>query len=434
MLWVYVPRGTSLDRIPVAADVDVPESAVWFDLVNPNSLEDKIVERQVGIAVPTREEMQEIEVTSRLYVENGARYMTATLMCQSDTDTPKTTPVTFILSGHRLITVRYDEPRPFMIVGNKLARTCPAGANGESVLMDLLDAVIDRSADILERIGAEVDQVSHDIFEPEADHKRSHHDILKVIGRKGDLTSKVRESLVSIGRVLLYLANEADSMRWAKETRSQLRGMQRDVQSLSDHATYLSNKITFLLDAVIDRAADILERIGVEVDQVSHEIFEPEESVTERSKSYQIILKKIGRKGDLTSKVRESLVSIGRLLLYLANEADSMRWAKEPRAQLRGMQRDVHSLSDHAAYLTHKIQFLLDALLGMVTLDQNNVIKIFSVAAVVLLPPSLVGTIYGMNFKHMPELEWTWGYPLSLVLILLAAVLPYYFFKWKKWL
>jgi magnesium transporter len=325
MLSVYVPRGTALDRIPVASDVDVPESAVWFDLVTPTLQEDKIVERQVGIAVPTREEMQEIEVTSRLYVENGARYMTATLMCQSDTDTPKTTAVTFILSGHRLITVRYDEPRPFMIVGHKLARVCPAGASGESVLMELLDAVI-------------------------------------------------------------------------------------------------------------DRAADILERIGVEVDQVSREIFESEESAAERSQSYRNILKTIGRKGDLTSKVRESLVSIGRLLLYLANEADNMRWAKEPRAQLRGMQRDVQSLSDHAAYLTHKIQFLLDALLGMVTLDQNNVIKIFSVAAVVLLPPSLVATVYGMNFKHMPELDWVFGYPLALLLILLAAILPYYLFKWKEWL
>src|SRR5262249_36586177 len=172
--------------------------------------------------------MQEIEVTSRLYVENGARYMTATLMCQSDTETPKTTPVTFILSGHRLITVRYDEPRPFMIVGNKLARICLPTVNGESVLMDLLDAVIDRAADILERIAAEVDQLSHGIFEPEderGDHTRNYNEILKVIGRKGDLTSKVRESLVSIGRLLLYLANEADSMRWAKEQRAQLRGM-----------------------------------------------------------------------------------------------------------------------------------------------------------------------------------------------------------------
>src|SRR5216684_1645729 len=219
MLSVYVPRGTSLDRIPVTSEADVPDSAVWFDLVNPNLQEDKTVERRVGIAVPTREEMQEIEVTSRLYVENGARYMTATLMCQSDTDTPKTTPVTFILSGHRLITVRYDDPRPFMIVGHKLARICPAGASGETVLMELLAAVIDRTADILERIGSEVDQVSHQIFEPEesvTERSKSYQIILKKIGRKGDLTSKVRESLVSIGRLLLYLANEADSMRWAK--------------------------------------------------------------------------------------------------------------------------------------------------------------------------------------------------------------------------
>src|SRR5215470_13783711 len=181
MLSVYVPRGTLLDRVSVASDADIPESAVWFDLVNPNQLEDKMVERRVGIAVPTREEMQEIEVTSRLYVENGARYMTATMMCQSDTATPKTTPVTFILSGHRLITVRYDDPRPFMIVGTKLGRTCPANATGETVLMDLLDAVIDRAADILERIGAEVDQVSHDIFEPDPDKRGSHQEILKAI-------------------------------------------------------------------------------------------------------------------------------------------------------------------------------------------------------------------------------------------------------------
>jgi magnesium transporter len=325
MLWVYVPRGSSLDRVAVVPDQEVPQSAVWFDLVNPNQQEDKVVEQKVGVAVPTREEMQEIEVTSRLYVENGARYMTATLMCQSDSDAPKTTPITFILSGHRLITVRYDEPRPFMMVGNKLARSCSPAVSGESVLMDLLDAVIDRAADILERIGSEVDQISHDIFEPE-------------------------------------------------------------------------------------------------------------EERADRTRSYNQILRAIGRKGDLASKVRESLVSIGRLLLYLANEADSMRWPKEPRALLRGMQRDVHSLSDHAAYLSNKIQFLLDAMLGVVSIEQNNVIKIFSVAAVVLMPPTLIASIYGMNFKHMPELEAVYGYPIALVLMVIAAVLPYYFFKWRKWL
>src|SRR4029077_930194 len=187
------------------------------------------------------------------------------------------------------------------------------------------------------------------------------------------------------------------------------------------------------LDAVIDRAADILERIGADVDQVSHDIFEPQ-GPTVRSRSYNDLLGAIGRKGDLTSKVRESLVSIGRLLLYLANEADSMRWAKESRSLLRGMQRDVNSLSDHAAYLTNKITFLLDAMLGVVTIEQNNVIKLFSVAAVALMPPTLIASIYGMNFRHIPELEWTYGYPFAVVLMILAAILPFVIFKWKKWL
>jgi magnesium transporter len=258
-------------------------------------------------------------------VENGARYMTATLMCQSETAAPRTTAVTFILAGHRLITVRYDEPRPFAIVGNRLARLCPANATGETVMMELLDAIIDRAADILEKIGSDVDQISGDIFEPER---------LKA----------------------------------------------------------------------------------------------------ERSLSYNDILREIGRKGDLTSKVRESLVSINRLLLYLANEADAMKWAKDQRVVLKGMQRDVLSLSDHSTYLSNKITFLLDAMLGVVSLQQNNIIKIFSVAAVVLMPPTLVASIYGMNFKHIPELEWEFGYPLAIVLMLFAAVLPYLFFKWRKWL
>src|SRR5215218_2919564 len=111
-----------------------------------------------------------------------------------------------------------------------------------------------------------------------------------------------------------------------------------------------------------------------------------------------------------------------------------MKWTKVQRAHIKGMQRDVQSLSDHATYLSNKIQFLLDAVLGVVSLQQNNIIKIFSVAAVVLMPPTLVASIYGMNFRHMPELEWTYGYPLALVLMGIAAVLPYLFFKWRKWL
>ena len=324
MLSVYVPHGTSLERIAIEPGAALPDEAVWIDLISPTVAEDKLVEKLLGIAVPTREEMQEIEVSSRLYIENGARYMTATLMCASDTATPKTTPVTFILSNHRLCTVRYDDPRPFAIVEHKLARACPAKVSGELVLMDLLDAVIDRSADIQERIGAEVDQVSHSIFEPDEEAQ---------------------------------------------------------------------------------------------------------------APSYKDVLKALGRKGDLTSKVRESLVSIGRLLSFLANEAEAMKWGKDMRAQLLSMQRDVISLSDHATYLSNKVMFLLDALLGIVSIQQNDIIKIFSIVAVVFMPPTLVASIYGMNFHHnMIELDWQLGYPFALLVMVAAAVGPLLFFKWKKWL
>src|SRR3954453_5865932 len=136
MLFAHIPRGNSLARETVPESGPVPEGAVWFDLITPTVAEDKLLEAALGIAIPTREEMQEIEVSSRLYIENGARYMTATLMCQSDTATPKTTAVTFILSGHRLVTVRYDDPRPFAIVEHRFARNCPPKVTGESILVD----------------------------------------------------------------------------------------------------------------------------------------------------------------------------------------------------------------------------------------------------------------------------------------------------------
>jgi magnesium transporter len=324
MLSAYVPHGSCLERQVVESGSEVPEAAVWIDLVSPGNGEDKKVERVLGIAVPTREEMQEIEVSSRLYTDNGARYMTATLMCQSDTDSPRTTPVTFILSGKRLATVRYDDPKPFSLISNKLGRLCPHNVSGEIVFMDLLDAVIDRAADILERIGVDVDQLSHDIFEPPRTRqgKRVYNRILKTIGRTGDLTSKVRESLVSVGRLLFFLAHEAEGMRWSKENRAQLQVMQRDIQSLSDHSSYINNKITFLLDA----------------------------------------------------------------------------------------------------------------LLGVVSLEQNDIIKLFSVMAVILMPPTLIASVYGMNFAHMPELSWYFGYPFALLLMIAAGALPYFFFKWKRWL
>jgi magnesium transporter len=325
MLTVYVPTDFSLKKVTITDLSAPPENAVWIDLVKPTAAEDHAVERLAGIAVPTREDMQEIEISSRLYIENGARYMTATLMCQSDTDMPRTTAVTFILAGHRLVTVRYDAPKPFALVENKLARACAPNIGGEMVLMELLDAVIDRCADILERAGSEIDQVSHDIFEPES------------------------------------------------------------------------------------------ERHG-------------------HAKQYSQILIAIGRKGDLTSKVRESLVSIGRVVTFMSAVVEGIKWSKDMREQLKTMQRDIGSLTDHASYLSNKITFVLDAMLGVVNLEQNNIIKLFSVMAVVLMPPTLIASIYGMNFKAMPELEWVHGYPMALVMMLAAAIVPYWIFKWKKWL
>src|SRR5271166_1324563 len=214
MFSVFVPTESSLKKAVIEDLTKLPESAVWIDLVNPSAAEDRAVERLTGIAVPTREDMQEIEISSRLYIENGARYMTATLMCAADTENPRTAAVTFILASHRLVTVRYDEPRPFVLVENKLARSCPPAITGEMVLMELLDAVIDRNADILERAGSDMDNISHEIFEPDdaarTGHAKRYSEILIAIGRKGDLTSKVRESLVSIGRVVTFVAAAVD--------------------------------------------------------------------------------------------------------------------------------------------------------------------------------------------------------------------------------
>jgi len=326
MLSAFIPSESSLKKVGGADLAALPEGAVWIDLVKPTAAEDRAVERLAGIAVPTREDMQEIEISSRLYIENGARYMTATLMCAADTEIPRTAAVTFILASHRLVTVRYDEPKPFVLVENKLARSCPPGITGEMVLMELLDAVIDRNADILERAGSDMDTISHNIFEPGGGAR------------------------------------------------------------------------------------------------------------TGQAKRYADILIAIGRKGDLTSKVRESLVSIGRVVTFVAAAVDGVKWSKDMREQLKTMQRDVISLTDHASYLSNKITFALDAMLGVVNLEQNNIIKLFSVMAVVLMPPTLIASIYGMNFKDMPELEWTHGYPLAVVAMLLAAAGPYLYFKWKKWL
>jgi magnesium transporter len=177
----------------------------------------------------------------------------------------------------------------------------------------------------------------------------------------------------------------------------------------------------------------VIEHIGLEVDGISHEVFE--HPVTPRKTGdFQRILRSLGRRGDLISKVRESLVGIGRLVMFFGQAGADAKQAKDLRARLRIMTRDVRSLTEHASFLSGKINFLLDATLGMINIEQNAIIKIFSVVAVVFLPPTLIASIYGMNFDFMPELDWSLGYPLALALMLGSALAPYLFFKRRGWL
>jgi magnesium transporter len=300
---------------------------VWVDLLNPSKDEDALVEKGLGIAVPTREEMAEIEASSRLYQEGGAHYMTALVLHQPDipNEPPIATPITFVLSGTRLVTVRYAEPRAIQIFISRAQKKDAACMSGVAVLVGLLEAIIDREADRVERIQGEVDKLSHTIF-----------------GVKGG------------------------------------------------------------------------ERT--------------------RSLRFDVNIRAIGREGELTSRSRESLLTLGRLLTYLGHVMAERGDDKALKARVKTANRDVQSLADHIGYMSTKITFLLDATLGMINNEQNTIIKIFSVLAVVLLPPTLVGTIYGMNFKHMPELDWVYGYPLALGLMVLAAVLPWLFFRRKGWL
>ena len=189
-----------------------------------------------------------------------------------------------------------------------------------------------------------------------------------------------------------------------------------------------------LIETIMDRAADVLQMTGERIDDLSRSVFEDKTDPGSRNAEYQGTLKALGQWGDLISKQRESLVSIERTLLFLTASYRTSRVPSELREQMRTTLRDLQSLEEHASFQASKIQFLLDATLGLVNLEQNNIIKLFSVMAVVFMPPTLIASIYGMNFKHMPELDVVAGYPLALVLMIVAAVMPYFFFRWKRWL
>ena len=331
MLLIYRPaRETthgdgSLERHVLHPGEAIPDDVLWIDLVEPTRDEDKLVERHLNIQIPTREEMADIEPSEILYHENNARYMTARVLCSSDTESPRLIDVSFILTESALVTVRYGEPRSFTMFTARAGKPGGCRPQPEAVLDGLVETVIDRAAEILGTIGARIDRLSRSVFENE---------------RKG----------------------------------------------------------------------------------------------TRRAASYRAVLKSIGQKNDIISNVRESMMSVERLLLFLSASMPRPQKSRGYQAEWRTAVRDVQSIEEHATFLSNKLQFLLDATLGLVTIEQNDIIKLFSVVSVIFLPPTLVASMYGMNFEIMPELKWELGYPFAIGLMILAGVLPYVFFRWKRWL
>jgi magnesium transporter len=190
-----------------------------------------------------------------------------------------------------------------------------------------------------------------------------------------------------------------------------------------------------LLEAIVDRTADVLEHISGDVDKINQEIFvRRRKEGRHKGQRLEVLISAIGLQGDVAAKARESLASIERLIQY-AGVALPGSFAKgSNRARMKLIARDVRSLEDYVSFLSNKITFLLDATLGLISVEQNEVIRILTVAATVLFPPTLIGTIYGMNFKDMPELTWPYGYPAAILLMVASAIIPYVFFKRRGWL
>jgi magnesium transporter len=324
MLRLLVPNGSGFQWIEHAPPAQLTADFLWADLFEPTAEEEKAVESLLDVDVPTRDEMKEIETSNRLYEEDGAVYMTATVGTKLDTGTPGSSPITFILADGRLITNRYVDPLPVHRFMSQVVRSPAACTSAPTLLAGLLEAFV-------------------------------------------------------------------------------------------------------------ERIADVLEMVQFELDAVSLAIFPRSPAVSADSHDLQAMIHKIGANGDLISKSRESLVSFQRLLVYV-QQSTNVTLSQDQKGRFRSAMRDVQSLSDHATFLNGKVSLLLDAVLGLINLQQNNIIKIFSVAAVMFLPPTLVASIYGMNFHHMPELDQVWGYPLALLAMVASAVVPYIYFKRKGWL
>jgi magnesium transporter len=323
MLNTHESKGATLMARPGL--VPINDATVWFDLFDPTPEEEAWVEQALGIDAPTRAEMREIEASNRFYSENGAHYMTAFVIYNLDEARLASSAMTFILVGNRLVTVRYCNPKAFPIYLQRAERGGIACGTGGDVMMGILEILIARMADLIERTQDNVDKLAGGVFN--------------------------------------------------------LKTNRRDVGRRLD-----------------------------------------------------VMLKGTGKEGDVIARAQESATSLDRVLHFFANVAKQGGLDEGLRQHIEIAQKDITSLSDHMRFLSERIQFLLDATLGMITIEQNQIIKLFSVMAVMLMPPTLVASVYGMNFEHMPELAWPWGYPLALCLMVISGVIPFIYFKRKGWL
>lgn len=194
------------------------------------------------------------------------------------------------------------------------------------------------------------------------------------------------------------------------------------------HAIFLG-----LLETIFNRIAERIELINLDMDDLSKEIFLEPRNKKKRTLQLNDILTQLGKKGDLAAKLNESSRTFERMLHYF-NLQKKNQENQEVMHQIAIVQQDIASIFDHLTFVSHKINFLLEACLGYITVEQNKTIQLFTIMAVIFLPPALVASVYGMNFRYMPELSWHFGYPLALLSIIASAIIPYFYFKKKGWL
>lgn len=325
MITAYCSNCQAIEIRDLTDTQTFPEDVVWIDMVEPSREEELYVEKVLGIEVPTRDDLKDIEPSARLYTENNAVFMTASLVWKAETDAPTLTDIAFILAGNRMITIRYAHPKSFALFIAALHRVPENWRSGAALLTKLLETIVDRTAELLEVTVSRIDILSTHVF--------------------GERAKKVRKP-----------------------------------------SNYLEEK-----------------------------------------------LRDIAGHHRMISKVRDSLGSLARMLTFLYT-IPAVQQDTEAKELCRTVSRDIQSLSEHASFIAGNITFLLDASLGLINIEQNAIIKIFSIASVVFLPPTLVASMYGMNFEFMPELHWTGGYPYSLALMVISAIIPFFFFRWKGWL